>query len=614
MRDWARRRGASAGRGLVLFGLGLAGPVAFVGYVLSIVLITVGACDPGERLLDRCRAVADSARRRARRQGIEADVDYLPVPPVPQPDAEGRYRWDNYLYRSPHLPHYVQRTHRVSSDPATARDMNWMLLSPLVGAPLGLLAVLIGEPALRWHARWTASLLGPPRPPRAWWRTVQRSLLDCWRLVVLGLLSVLNLLGAAWLVGTFLLLHVLGAHRFWARIVASTTALTGLNRTVAARWSGVEIPAPHRPDPPPPEPTADGLYRSGDRLTESPGPAIRHARYVNALRDPATWRDLAWLSGDPVVTAALVVPPAALALWATQSVWAPFWVWIIEALTDLEFPDSPWQDWFAAHRIVTAGLGVAAIAAVLVLAPLAMRLHGWWARSLLAPTRRAELARRVRRLTETRADAVDAEARELDRIERDLHDGPQARLVALGLKLGAIRVLLDREPQRARDMLDETGADSRRVLDELRDLVRGIRPPVLVERGLADAIRALALDVAVPVEIAGSLPGRCPMAVESAAYFAVSELLGNVLKHAEADTARVELGHADGVLRIAVTDDGRGGADTGCGTGLRGIRRRLGTFDGTLDLSSPAGGPTRATMEIPCASSSPKTSSSSATA
>ncbi|WP_243792989.1 histidine kinase [Saccharopolyspora gloriosae] len=613
MRGW-RRRGATARRGLVLFGLAWAGPVLFAGCVVAIVLISAGLCAPGERLLDRCRAAPNSARRLAEEQGVEADIEYLPVPPVPQPDAEGWYRWDDHLYRRPLLPHYLQRTLRVSADPATTRDMNWMLLSPFVGAPLGLLAVLIGRPALRLHARWTASLLGPPRPQRAWSRTIQQALLDSWRLLVLGLLSVLNLLGAAGLAGTFLLLHAVGAHRLWERIAAGGSALARLNRTVAARWSGVEIPEPYRPQPPPPEPTSDGLYRCGGRLTESPAPAIRHARYVNVLRDPATWRDLAWLGADPIVTAVLLVPLVVLTLWGTQSVWAPFWVWVLETLTEVDVPDSPWQDWFAAHRITTAALGVAAIAAVLALAPPAMRLHGWWARSLLAPTRRAELARRVRRLTETRADAVDAEARELDRIERDLHDGPQARLVALGLKLGAIRVLLDREPGRARDMLDETGDDSRRVLDELRALVRGIRPPVLVERGLADAVRSLALDVELPVEITGTVPGRCPMAVESAAYFAVSELLGNVLKHAEARAVRIELGHSAGVLRISVTDDGCGGADDGGGTGLRGIRRRLGTFDGTLELSSPAGGPTRATMEIPCALSSPKTSSSSETA
>jgi signal transduction histidine kinase len=139
-------------------------------------------------------------------------------------------------------------------------------------------------------------------------------------------------------------------------------------------------------------------------------------------------------------------------------------------------------------------------------------------------------------------------------------------------------------------------------------LVRGIHPPVLADRGLADAVHALALDLPLRVHFTGDLTERPPAPVESAAYFAVSELLANATKHAAASQVWIEVGHTDGMLRVAVTDDGRGGADPALGTGLCGLERRLAAFDGVLAISSPPGGPTIATMEIPCGLSSPKTS------
>jgi signal transduction histidine kinase len=144
--------------------------------------------------------------------------------------------------------------------------------------------------------------------------------------------------------------------------------------------------------------------------------------------------------------------------------------------------------------------------------------------------------------------------------------------------------------------------------------VRGIHPPVLSERGLGDAVRALALDAGIPVRVSVDLPGRPPAPVESAVYFAVSEVLANAVRHAGATAITVDMRHRDGVLRAAVRDDGRGGADPAGGTGLRGIERRLGSFDGTLAVRSPHGGPTEVTLEVPCALSSPKTSTSSGTA
>ena len=204
-------------------------------------------------------------------------------------------------------------------------------------------------------------------------------------------------------------------------------------------------------------------------------------------------------------------------------------------------------------------------------------------------------------LTETRQDAVDTSAAELRRIERDLHDGAQARLVAMGMDLGTVETLLDKDPAQAKRLLAQARRNSAEALEELRDLVRGIHPPVLAERGLGDAVRALALRLPVATEVDAALPGRADPPVESAAYFAVSEVLTNAVKHSGGDRIWVDLHHADGSLRIAVTDNGRGGAVIGTGSGLAGVERRLGTFDGVLAVSSPAGGPTMVTVEIPCA-------------
>jgi signal transduction histidine kinase len=212
----------------------------------------------------------------------------------------------------------------------------------------------------------------------------------------------------------------------------------------------------------------------------------------------------------------------------------------------------------------------------------------------------------VARLTETRSDALDVQAAELRRIERDLHDGAQARLVAMGMSLGTIEHLLERDPAKARRLLAEARESSSRALTELRDLVRGIHPPVLAERGLGDAVRALAMASPLATEVSLDLPGRVPAPVESAAYFAISEVLTNAAKHSGARRVWIDVRHEDGMLRIVLTDDGHGGADPSGGTGLRGIERRLGTFDGVLAVNSPAGGPTIVTMELPCELSAPQ--------
>jgi signal transduction histidine kinase len=221
----------------------------------------------------------------------------------------------------------------------------------------------------------------------------------------------------------------------------------------------------------------------------------------------------------------------------------------------------------------------------------------------------AELAGRVEQLTQTRADAVDTAAAELRRVERDLHDGAQARLVALGMNLRAAERLIPTSPQAALALVAEARETSARALTELRDLIRGVHPPVLADRGLADAVQALALDTPIRTETGIDLPGRLDPPVESACYFAVAEALANAVKHSGARLVQIRIRHMDGMLKILVTDDGVGGADPAKGSGLAGIERRLGTFDGILAVSSPPGGPTMIVMEVPCALSSPRTSS-----
>jgi signal transduction histidine kinase len=230
-------------------------------------------------------------------------------------------------------------------------------------------------------------------------------------------------------------------------------------------------------------------------------------------------------------------------------------------------------------------------------------------RPLLGLAANADLLHRVQRLTESRAVAVDTAAADLRRLERDLHDGAQARLVALGMHLRAVEKLIPTSPDAALALVAEARETSARALIELRELVRGVHPPVLADRGLGDAVRALALDTPMRIETDVFLPDRLPAPIETACYFAVAEVLTNAVKHSGAREARISVTHADGVLRIVVTDFGIGGADASRGTGLAGVEKRLATFDGIMAVSSPVGGPTMVVMEVPCASSSLKISS-----
>jgi signal transduction histidine kinase len=231
-------------------------------------------------------------------------------------------------------------------------------------------------------------------------------------------------------------------------------------------------------------------------------------------------------------------------------------------------------------------------------------------RRLVGLVPQAQLTSQVQHLTRSRAVAVDTAAADLRRLERDLHDGAQARLVALGMNLRAAERLMQVNPEAAAALVAEAREASARALTELRELVRGVHPPVLADRGLADAVRALALDSPLNVETEIDLPGRLPAPIETACYFSVAELLTNAVKHSGAREARIAMRHSGSMLRIEVTDFGLGGADPAGGSGLAGIEKRLASFDGILAISSPPGGPTMAVMEVPCASSLRKISSS----
>jgi signal transduction histidine kinase len=241
--------------------------------------------------------------------------------------------------------------------------------------------------------------------------------------------------------------------------------------------------------------------------------------------------------------------------------------------------------------------GIALVGVGCLLAP---RLLTWTGDAELAKRAQA-LTQRVGRLTQTRSDATEVAVAELRRIERDLHDGAQARLVAVGMSLRAAEELMRTNPEAARALVAEARETSSRALDDLRNLVRGIYPPVLADRGLADAVRALALDAPVTVDTDITVEGEPPMPVAAAMYFGIAEALTNAVRHSGADTVQIGIGYAGGLLRVTITDDGAGGADASRGTGLAGVERRLATFDGILAVNSPLGGPTIIVLEVPCA-------------
>jgi signal transduction histidine kinase len=344
-------------------------------------------------------------------------------------------------------------------------------------------------------------------------------------------------------------------------------------------------------------PIADPVPRRPDR----PG-AIA---WLKALAvDPQTWKDAAWMVLLFVV--GLVGFVVAVVLWAV-ALWAvtfPLYWWALphDALPQIAGDGDEFvlDTWPLALAVGAAGLGVLGVAPWVC--ALLARGQAWLARAILGPSERSELEQRVGVLTRTRAAAADAQTNELRRIERDLHDGAQARMVAVTMDLGLAQEKLDDDPAAARALVASAQAEARTAIADLRRLAGGIAPAVLTDRGLDAALSALVASCRIPVSLDVRLGARLPDAVEVAAYFVVSEALVNAQKHAQAASATVQLRRQADTLVVEVADDGRGGAAIGAGSGLSGLRDRVAALDGTLVVTSPPGGPTIVRAELPCGS------------
>lgn len=321
-------------------------------------------------------------------------------------------------------------------------------------------------------------------------------------------------------------------------------------------------------------------------------------RVLTPLRDPQSWLDALWgLVGFVTGVVAFCV---AVTWWAGAVGGVTYWFWQRwlpeddEGLAQL----LGLGDGRVAESLLNLVLGLALALSLPWVLRACAATHAGLAAALLCS--RAELQQEVRRVEVSRSAARTAEADSMRRLERDIHDGPQQRLVRLTMDLGrARRQLDDDDPQRARETVDAALAQARETVDELRSLSRGIAPPLLVDRGLRVALEELLNRSSVPVEATLDVPAQLPPHVENAVYFVVSEALTNVAKHSAATAVQVTVAERDGVVRLSVTDDGIGGAHPGKGLGLAGLRQRLAGVDGTLTVTSPAGGPTEVCAEIP---------------
>lgn len=337
--------------------------------------------------------------------------------------------------------------------------------------------------------------------------------------------------------------------------------------------------------------------------------------FVSKATDPATWTEIVydllmlpigiftftvaftfWVLGLsllflPVYAWALPEPVHLFDSWVKVSIDAPTKLNVIGG-TGGWVIDSPFE------YVVMVLIG----AVVILLTPWIVRGLANANRALVRAMLGSDVTQRVRELTASRSAAVDLAAEDRRQIERDLHDGVQQRLVSLAMDLGRAKEKLDTDPERAKQLVDEAHEDAKRAITEVRDLARGIHPAVLTDRGLDAALSALSARSTVPVDVRVDVAERPPASVEAAAYFVVSEALANVAKHANATRASVTVRRSGDRLTVQVQDDGAGGASLTEGSGLAGLRDRVGALDGELHLLSPSGGPTVLMAEIPCVS------------
>jgi signal transduction histidine kinase len=330
------------------------------------------------------------------------------------------------------------------------------------------------------------------------------------------------------------------------------------------------------------------------------GPGI-----VAAARSQATWRQLGYhLLAGPVVAVAAV---------------AAFGVWLAGILFTFVYLYAwtlyPWsllyrgQSWPPGGHFARLGIpadayltvaGIALLAAAPWVTAAVGALDAGAARVLLGTSRVEELEHRVEQLAQTRAGVVDAADAERRRLERDLHDGTQQRLVSLAMRLGMARAN-PADATQAHQVIAEAHEEAKAALAELRNLVRGLHPAVLEDRGLDAALSGVAARMPIPVRLTVDVARRPSPTIEAIAYFVVSEGLANITKHAQASQAEIFVQRAGDRLHIIISDDGIGGADPARGTGLTGLANRAGSVDGTFDVFSPPGGPTLVTVDLPCA-------------
>jgi signal transduction histidine kinase len=351
-----------------------------------------------------------------------------------------------------------------------------------------------------------------------------------------------------------------------------------LERSRAAALLDVDIPDPHAP--------------------LRPGSWWAHLK--QRIGSGSRWREIAYLL--------LLLPLSGLSFAVAALVWCGSFVLIGLPFYADHLPGGTAKfHWFE----IGAGAGawllaVVGVVGVVLIAPWVTMglaaIHAATARGLLGPARRDEMSAAVTRLEASRVAAVDSAEAERRRIERDLHDGAQQRMVSLAMDLGLARERFDTDPAAARELVVGAHEEAKAALTDLRDLVRGIHPAILADRGLDAALSAVVARSSVPVALTVDVAPRPSAAVESTAYFVVSEALANVDKHAHATRASVSIVRRGDRLVVDVSDDGGGGADETRGTGLHGLSERVTALGGWMHLISPPGGPTTLLVEMPCGS------------
>ncbi|WP_279743587.1 histidine kinase [Rothia aeria] len=338
------------------------------------------------------------------------------------------------------------------------------------------------------------------------------------------------------------------------------------------------------------------------------------ARNLARLGDSLVMRDILWHFVNVFVGTFLGVIPTSLFLSGVWGVVMMLGQGAFAPLYDVDTGGSHYMflDMSTPNAYWYAGtLGIIQILLAFIIARPLLRTYGYWVQVVLGRSSELVLRERISHLTDTRNDALDFQQDEISRIERDLHDGVQAHLVSMGMTLNEVAALMQEDPERAQQMLSQAQNSSVTALQELRGLVRGIRPPLLADRGLNEAVRSLCTSTSVPTTFTSTLTGRLPEPLETALYFAAAELVTNAVKHANAQKITVGITQGESLIMLEVQDDGTGGIPQDAlggkaSGGLEGIRRRLATFDGEMFVSSPAEGPTSVRAIVPYAAPAPQ--------